>query len=72
MVEFGMAPATAIGTATSRAAEMLGMEGKIGTIAPGAYADIVAVAGDPLQDVKVLERIHFVMKDGRVHRNGPK
>jgi imidazolonepropionase-like amidohydrolase len=72
MTEFGMTPAAAIRSATSSAAEMLGMEGKIGTIAPGAWADIVAVTGDPLADVKVLEKIDFVMKDGKVYRNDRK
>ena len=68
MVEFGMPPMAAIQAATSRAAEMLGMSGEIGVIAPGAYADVVAVASDPLADVKVLERVSFVMKGGKVYR----
>jgi len=59
----------AIQAATSRAAELLDMVGKIGVIAPGAYADVVAVSGDPLQDVKQLEQVKFVMKDGKVYRN---
>ena len=58
----------AIQSATSRAAEMLGMAGEIGVIAPGAYADLVAVPGDPLEDVKALEKVVFVMKDGKVFR----
>jgi len=66
MVEFGMPPMDAIQSATSRAALMLEMEGKIGVVAPGAFADIVAVSGDPLHDIKILERIQFVMKDGQV------
>ena len=61
----------AIQSATSKAAEMLGMSGQLGVIAPGAYADIVAVPGDPLADVKELERVAFVMKDGKVFRNEP-
>ncbi len=69
MVEFGMTPMAAIQAATSKAAEMLGMTGDIGIAAPGAYADVVAVAGDPLQDVTVLERVNFVMKDGKTYRN---
>jgi imidazolonepropionase-like amidohydrolase len=69
MVEFGFTPMGAIQAATSRAAEMLGMSGELGVIAPHAYADIVAVTGDPLKDVKVLERISFVMKDGKVYRD---
>jgi imidazolonepropionase-like amidohydrolase len=66
MVEFGMTPAEAIRSATSRAAELLGMQGKLGVISPGAYADVIAIAGDPLKDVSELERVKFVMKDGKV------
>lgn len=69
MVEFGMSPMQAIQSATSRAAELLDMKGKLGTIAPGAYADIIAVSGDPLADVKVLGNVGFVMKDGKVFKN---
>ena len=69
MVEFGMTPMAAIQAATSRGAEMLGMTGELGAVAPGAYADIVAVSGDPLKDVKILERVGFVMKDGKVYRD---
>jgi imidazolonepropionase-like amidohydrolase len=68
MVDFGMTPVDAIQSATSRAAVMLDMEGKIGVVAPGAYADIVAVSGDPLHDIKALESVPFVMKDGQVFR----
>jgi len=68
MVEFGMQPMDAIQSATSRAAVMLDMEGKIGVVAPGAFADIVAVNGDPLRDIKALESVQFVMKDGKVFR----
>jgi imidazolonepropionase-like amidohydrolase len=68
MVEFGMQPMDAIQSATSRAAVMLDMEGKIGLVAPGAYADIIAVSGDPLRDIKLLEGVQFVMKDGIVFR----
>ena len=68
MVEFGLTPMAAIQAATSSAAEMLGMSGQIGVIAPGAYADIVAVPGDPLKDVNELSKISFVMKDGKVFR----
>src|SRR5712692_9705973 len=68
MVEFGMTPMDAIQSATSRAATMLDMEGKIGVIAPGAFADIIAVSGDPLRDIKVLQSVQFVMKDGKVFR----
>ena len=68
MVEFGMAPMEAIQSATSRAAVMLDMEGKIGVIAPGAFADVIAVNGDPLRDINLLENVDFVMKDGQVVR----
>ena len=68
MVEFGMAPMDAIQSATSRAAVMLEMEGKIGVIAPGAFADVIGVRGDPLRDIKLLENVDFVMKDGQVVR----
>jgi imidazolonepropionase-like amidohydrolase len=68
MVEFGMAPMDAIQSATSRAAVMLDMEGKIGVIAPGAFADVIGVNGDPLRDIKLLENVDFVMKDGQAFR----
>jgi imidazolonepropionase-like amidohydrolase len=71
MVEFGMTPMAAIQAATAKAAEMLGMPGQLGVVAPGAYADLVAVPGDPLADVKELGRVFFVMKDGKVFRNEP-
>jgi len=69
MVEFGMTPMQAIQSATSRAAELLEMKGRLGVIAPGAYADVVAVSGDPLADVKILKNVGFVMKDGKVFKN---
>jgi imidazolonepropionase-like amidohydrolase len=69
MVELGMQPMDAIQSATSRAATMLEMDGKIGVVAPGAFADIIAVSGDPLHDIKVLENVQFVMKDGKVFKS---
>jgi imidazolonepropionase-like amidohydrolase len=69
MVELGMTPMAAIRSATSAPAEMLQMPGRIGVIAPGAFADVIAVAGDPLRDVKALETVGFVMKDGAVFKN---
>jgi imidazolonepropionase-like amidohydrolase len=68
LVEFGMTPMEAIQSATSRAAEMLGRKGELGVVAPGAFADVIAVAGDPIADVRVLENVSFVMKDGRIYR----
>jgi imidazolonepropionase-like amidohydrolase len=69
MVEFGMLPADAIKSATSRAAEMLDMKGEIGVLAAGAYADVVAVPGDPLKDITALGHVRFVMHDGAVFKN---
>src|ERR1700730_2836875 len=68
-VEFGMTPMQAIQSATSRAAELLGKRAELGVVAPGAYADLIAVAGDPLEDVNVLKNVGFVMKDGVVFRS---
>ena len=68
-VNYGMTPMQAIRTATVNAAELLGWSDKIGTIEPGKYADIVAVAGDPLKDITELERVKFVMKGGAVVKN---
>jgi imidazolonepropionase-like amidohydrolase len=69
MVALGMSPADAIRSATSRAAEMLDRQGELGVIAPGAYADLIAVAGDLLKDISELQRVKFVMKDGKVFKN---
>src|ERR1700693_5238500 len=69
MTELGMPPMDAIQSATSRAATMLDMDGKIGVIAPGAFADVIAVSGDPLHDIKALEYVQFVMKDGKVFQS---
>jgi imidazolonepropionase-like amidohydrolase len=69
MTELGMSPMDAIKSATSRPAEMLDMTGKIGVVAPGAYADVIAVPGDPLKDIKELGNVEFVMKGGKVFRS---
>jgi imidazolonepropionase-like amidohydrolase len=69
MVDAGMTPIQTIKASTSVAAELLGMKGKIGEIAPGAFADLIAVEGDPLKDVSVLEHVVFVMKDGKIYKN---
>jgi len=65
-VQLGMTPIEAIRSATTIAAELLGLAGQIGVVAKGAYADLIAVSGDPLQDVSVLTRVDFVMKGGEV------
>ncbi len=67
-VKFGMTPMQAIKTATTVAAELLNKSGQLGEISKGAYADIIAVDGDPLQKIEVMEKVIFVMKDGRVEK----
>jgi imidazolonepropionase-like amidohydrolase len=69
MVEYGMTPLQAIRSATSVAAENIGWGDRVGSIEKGKYADLVAVAGNPLADVTELERVKFVMKGGEVFRN---
>ena len=66
MVKHGMTPASAIAAATIGSAELLGLKDEIGRIAPGMAADLIAVTGDPLQDVTVLQTVGFVMKGGEV------
>ncbi len=69
MVKLGLTPLQAIQASTINAADLLGWSGKVGTLEPGAWADIVAVDGDPLKDVTTLERVKFVMKGGEVVKN---
>ena len=69
MVELGLTPLQAIQAATVNAADLLGWSGKVGSLEPGAWADIIAVDGDPLKDVTTLERVKFVMKGGEVVKN---
>ncbi|WP_218151403.1 amidohydrolase family protein [Brevundimonas viscosa] len=69
MVQHGMTPMQALEAATVNAADLLGLADEIGSLEPGKRADIVAVDGDPLQDVTVLTDMDFVMRDGRVYRN---
>ena len=71
MVRLGMTPMQAIKSATSVAAELLGQQANLGGVAPGRYADLIAVNGDPLADISVLERVRFVMKGGVVYKNEP-
>jgi imidazolonepropionase-like amidohydrolase len=66
MVRAGMSPLEALRSATSRSADLLGLPGKVGALKAGAFADLVAVAGDPLADVIAATRPAFVMKDGRI------
>lgn len=70
MVRNGMSPAMAIRSATVDASELLGISGRVGTITAGKDADIIAVDGDPLANIRELESVDFVMKHGRVHKLG--
>jgi len=69
MVEWGMKPIDAIRTATLEAAALLGLDDKAGTLESKRWADIIAVDGNPLEDVAALGRVRFVMKEGKVYRN---
>jgi len=69
MVEWGMKPLDAIQAATIRAADLIGWSAKAGVLEPEHFADIIAVSGDPLSDVRVLESVKFVMRNGAVVRN---
>ena len=66
MVRYGMTPMQAIQSATSVAAALLDQQENLGSLEPGRFADVVAVAGDPLRDIAELEHVHFVMKGGEV------
>src|SRR5205807_74387 len=68
MVKYGMTPMQAIQAATTNAADLLGHSKEVGSIKPGKYADVIAVSGDPLKDVSVLENVEFVMKNGTVYK----
>jgi imidazolonepropionase-like amidohydrolase len=69
MVEYGMRPLDAIRSATVRGSELLRLERDIGSIEPGKYADVIAVAGNPLDDIGTLGRVAFVMKAGQVYKS---
>jgi imidazolonepropionase-like amidohydrolase len=69
MVEWGMKPIDAIQSATINAADLLGQPDKVGAVEKGCYADIIAVRGNPLDDVTILEHVSFVLKGGTVYRN---
>src|SRR5258707_4558768 len=70
MVKFGMTPAQAIHAATNNAADLIGRAKDVGTVEAGKFADLIAVAADPLQDVRALENVSFVMKGGVVVKDG--
>src|SRR5579864_5399061 len=69
MCTYGMTPEQAIRSATTNAAELLGMQNDVGTVAPGKYADLVAVKGDPINHISLLQNIEFVMKGGEVYKS---
>jgi imidazolonepropionase-like amidohydrolase len=69
MVRYGLTPMQAIQSATTSAADLLGWTDKVGAVAPGLYADLIAVDGDPLSDITELERVKFVMKGGIVYKD---
>lgn len=69
MVDLGMKPVDALKAGTSADADLLGVADKLGTLEANKLADIVAVPGDPLQNIRVTEQVFFVMKEGVVYRN---
>jgi imidazolonepropionase-like amidohydrolase len=69
MVQLGMTPVHALQAGTVNAADLMGWSDRIGAIAPGKFADIVAVRGNPLEDVTILQHLGFVMKDGTVYKD---
>jgi imidazolonepropionase-like amidohydrolase len=72
MVDWGgMTPTQSLVAGTSSAAKLLGWQDRVGTLAAGKFADIVAVPGDPLQDITVTEHVMFVMKGGKVYKGPP-
>jgi len=68
MVKYGMTPMQAIQAATVNAADLLGRSSELGSIKPGKFADLIAVQGDPLTDIHILENVPFVMKEGKVYK----
>ena len=69
--QFGMTPLAAIQTGTVNAADLMGWTAKTGSLDPGKWADIIAVTGDPLADVKILQHVTFVMKAGVIYKDEP-
>ena len=68
LVKAGLPPAYTLQMATINAAQLLGHDDELGTVAPGKYADLVAVPGDPLDDITVMSKVSFVMKAGVVYK----
>ena len=69
MVRYGMTPMQAIQSATVNAADLIGRSAEFGSLQPGKFADVIAVNGDPLADIRVLEHVSFVMKEGKVYKH---
>jgi imidazolonepropionase-like amidohydrolase len=68
MVEYGMTPMQALQAATITGADLLGLKGKVGELAAGQFADIIAVSGDPIADIRLMQRVQFVMKSGEIYK----
>ena len=68
MVKYGMTPLAALQAGLLNGAKLLGWEGKIGALKTGYFADIIAVPGNPLQDISVVQKVTFVMKGGIIYR----
>jgi imidazolonepropionase-like amidohydrolase len=71
MVQWGMTPLEAIQAATLAAAKLMGWQDKVGALAPGFYADIIAVEGDPMAEIRTLEHVRFVMQGGVIKKTPP-
>src|SRR6202789_3706135 len=69
--QYGMSPLAGIQTGTINAADLMGWTDRVGTVEPGKWADIIAIDGDPLKDVRILQHVNFVMKSGVVYKNDP-
>jgi imidazolonepropionase-like amidohydrolase len=69
MVKYGMKPLDAIRSATMNAAELMGLKERAGVLEPGHWADLIAVNGNPIENIQVLEKVGFVMKAGRIYHN---
>jgi imidazolonepropionase-like amidohydrolase len=67
--QFGMTPLAALQTATINAADLMAWSDRVGAIEPGKWADVIAVEGDPLKDIRLLEHVQFVMKGGTVYKD---
>jgi imidazolonepropionase-like amidohydrolase len=70
MVKYGMSPLAALQADLLNGAKLLGWEGRIGALKPGYFADVIAVQGNPLQDISATEHVMFVMKGGVIYRGG--